>query len=206
MIYIRTVMTRDEMDRIEIEKQREIGKQLLIVDIIHYENDHVAKGGVSFVSRDQMTGWTSMDEKELTKIGDTCARLDGFNLASSAAWKYCGGEYEKNAYMFALSTYRRLGYVMVEVLDIEIFPDFFRKSARGNYEEYCKKHEDFPVGEEFADVTVFEQIMRHYLEFFVNSVVEAMDSNYDWDVIKRMLRSTISEERFELLRDYVKMG
>ena len=40
------------MKREEIEKQREIGKQLFLVNILHYENDHVRKGGFSFLSRD----------------------------------------------------------------------------------------------------------------------------------------------------------
>lgn len=44
------------MDRSDIEKQRKIGKILLIIDIIHYENDRAAKSGFSFVDMDRMSG------------------------------------------------------------------------------------------------------------------------------------------------------
>lgn len=48
----------------EIDIQRKIGKQLFLVNILHYENDRARKGGFSFLSRDDLAEWASMTEEE----------------------------------------------------------------------------------------------------------------------------------------------
>ena len=44
----------------DLYTQREIGKQLFLVDILHHENDRVRKGGYSFISRDSLAACASM--------------------------------------------------------------------------------------------------------------------------------------------------
>ena len=56
------------MKKEEIEKQREIGKQLFLVNILHYENDRARKGGYSFLSRDKLAAWASMTKEELDRF------------------------------------------------------------------------------------------------------------------------------------------
>ena len=101
------------MDRAEIEKQRDIGKQLMLVDIIHCENDSARKGAFSFVSKDELAKWASMEKEELGRLINTCADLDPFNMACNVAHE-CASyneEYkkDKNAYSFMLHSFLRHG-------------------------------------------------------------------------------------------------
>ncbi len=53
------------MTKEEIYTQREIGKQLFLVDILHHENDRVRKGGHSSISRDSLAACASMTKEEV---------------------------------------------------------------------------------------------------------------------------------------------
>ena len=53
----------------DIDKQREIGKQLFMIDIIHYENDRSIEGGLSFLSRDKLAACAVI--KAFNDIGRT---------------------------------------------------------------------------------------------------------------------------------------
>ena len=61
--------------------------------------------------------------------------------------------------------------------------------------------EEFPVTEKYSEGIVFEGIMKHYIVHFIETVKDAERKGYDWDVINRMLRFEISQERFQELKE-----
>ncbi len=73
----------------EMDIQREIGKQLFLINILHYENDRARKGGYSFLSRDRLAAWASMTKEELDSFIDVCGSLDPYNMATEAANACC---------------------------------------------------------------------------------------------------------------------
>ena len=191
------------MDRAEIEKQREIGKQLMLVDIIHYENDSVMKGSFSSVSKDELAKWASVEKEELGRLVNTCADLDPFNMACNVAHE-CASyneEYkkDKNAYSFMLHSFLRHGEMILLVIGHVEISAYCEGNAKANYESYQKKMEEFPVDEKYSKGSTLEGIMTLYIQHFIKTVKDAVSQGYDWDVINRMLRFDISQERFQEL-------
>ena len=73
------------MELDEIKKQREIGKYLMVVDIIMYENEHHKGTGISFVSIEDLAAWASIKEEEVETLVEYCKRFDTHRIAISVA-------------------------------------------------------------------------------------------------------------------------
>ena len=193
------------MDREEVNIQRIIGKQQMLVDIIHYENDMARKGGFPFVSKDELAKWASIEKEELSDFIDVCSNLDPFNLARNVAHECAlyGEEYkrEENAFRFMMHSFLRFGEIILELVYIDEISSFCEGIAKGNFEAYQAKMEEYPVTEKYSEGVVFEGIMKHYIEHFIEVVKDAESKGYDWDVINRMLRFEISSERFHELEE-----
>ena len=189
------------MDRAEIEKQREIGKQLMLVDIIHYENERVMKGAFFSVSKDELAKWASMEKEELGRLVNTCADLDPFNMACNVAHECASHNEEykkdKNAYSFMLHSFRSHGEMILLLIGQVEISAYCEINAKENYESYKKKMEEFPVDEKYSKGSTLEGIMTLYILHFIKAVKDAVGQGYDWDVISRMLRFDISQERFQ---------
>ncbi len=78
-------------------KEREIGKQMLLVDIIHTENDIITSGGTSFLSTKKFAKYAHMEEDEAEKYIKTVNSLLLDEIAVSAAKKLC--KKKDNSYM-----------------------------------------------------------------------------------------------------------
>lgn len=190
------------MKKEEIEKQREIGKQLLLVNILHYENDRARKGGYSFLSRDNLAAWASMTKEELDRFIDVCGALDPYNMAAEAAKECCRKEpfkSEKDAYCFVLSTYYRMGDFFAATLDIDKFEEHCKKFSEYNYQTYSEKHEEYSVDESYSTPEIYEKVMSFYIRYLVAVIKEVIGEGYAWDVISSMTRTDISEERYNSL-------
>lgn len=190
------------MDWEEIEKQRLIGKQLMIVDLIHIENDKVHKTGFSFVTTENLQKWSGMEESEVKKLVDTCTYMDDFELSCEAA-----GDFERiqnkttgsNAYMFYLSIYRRLGSTALIALNKEDLDDYCNHAAKINHEQYKEKYPEYPIDEAMGKAEILKKALEHYIRWFVKHCTIALEAGYDWDVVIRMARTEISQDRFKVL-------
>ena len=190
------------MKKEEISKQREIGKQLFLVNILHYENDRALKGGYSFLSRDNLAAWASMTKEELDRFIDVCGALDPYNMAAEAAKECCRKEpfkSEKDAYCFVLSTYYRMGDLFAATLDIDKFEEHCKKFSEYNYQTYSEKHEEYSVDESYSTPEIYEKVMSFYIRYLVAVIKEVISEGYAWDVISSMTRTDISEERYNSL-------
>ncbi len=190
------------VDETNIKKQREIGKQLLLVDIIHAENDKVMKGSFSRLSSNDLVRWTSMTNEEVDHFIEVCSVLDPWNMAKAAAKKYRTEStfgVDTIVYGFVLSTYYRMGNLFVQSVKLDRFGYFCEKFSELNYEEYCEICKDFPVDESYASSEFFEEAMRFYIRYFVSVIKEVISEGYDWDVIVSMTRTDITEDRYQRL-------
>lgn len=190
------------MDDTNIKRQREIGKQLFLVNILHSENDRVRKGGYSFIDRDELADWASISIDELNRFIDICACLDPTNMVINAADNYCENDTfknKRNVRWFIVSTYYRMGALFTGSLLIDKFNECYKDMSEYNYERYCEIHEEKPVDELFATPEVFEEIMVFYIKYFLSAVKEVLSEGYDWDVVAAMTRTDISEERYNKL-------
>ena len=131
--------------------------------------------------------------------------MDSFNLARNVAHE-CAcyrEEYkrEKNAFGFMMHSFLRFGEIILVIIDIDEISTFCERIAKRNFEDYQTKMEEFPVTEKYSEGIVFEGIMKHYIAHFIETVKDAERKGYDWDVINRMLRFEISQERFQELKE-----
>ena len=197
------------MEREEILKQRQIGKQLFLIQMLHCENDWVRDGGFSFLSRDKLATWADMSKEELDHFIAVCALLDPYSIATEAAkdFAYYGDEdvkKERNAHWFVLSVYFRLAGMLIERINPNELPVICMGLAESNYKRYCEKHAEYPVDSSFGTPAMLERIMEFYLRYFVTCLKQVISEDFNWDVIAKMTGREISEERFHMIEDSIK--
>jgi hypothetical protein len=190
------------MNTDEVLKQRNIGKYLMIVNIILTENDHAMCSGFSFVSREEIATWASVEEKEIDDLMAYCRAFDKYIIATEAANKFPRsnglGDYD-NVHFYVAYTGKRFGEAFILEHDFPIREDLYGDIANDHYETYCKKWKNYPVSEKFRSAELFIRIMRNYEKRFIGLVFAAMKAGYDWDVICEMIGYKIERERFDIL-------
>ncbi len=187
------------MDKTEIERQRNIGKQMLLVDILHAENEKARNGAFCFVSKDTMSNWASMEKEEFDKFFEMCSWLSQYPLANDVARGCARREEYKcdiNAYAFIRYSYLHLGgSVLVNQC---LFPNAIESlceiNAEEHYKTYMKKYTDYPVQDKYSSVGVLSDILQFYLDSFIELANEALSRGYDWDVICRMRGLKLSQD------------
>lgn len=187
------------MDKTEIERQRNIGKQMLLVDILHAENENARNGGFCFVSKDDMANWASMEKDEFKEFFDVCSWLSRYPLADDVA----GGcsrreEYKSdiNAYAFIRYTYLHMGdpVLIIQNMIPNATETYSEVNAEEHYKSYMEKYKAFPVQDRYSSAEVLADILQFYLDNFIERAKEALDKGYDWDVICRMRELKISQD------------
>ena len=187
------------------KKQRDVGKQLLLVNIIHSENDRALEGGCSFLSTDDLAKWASMTKYELDNFINVCAALDPYCMARDAAEECCKEEpfrSEGNAYFFVMVTFSRMGKRFAASLDIDKFEDYCRTVSEQNYKTFCEKYGEYPVPNTFSSPEILKKMMGFYIKYMLTIINKTISQGYDWAVITSMTRSRISEERYQSLVDF----
>ncbi len=184
----------------EVDKQRLIGKQLVLVDIIHEENDRALRGGVFYPEIDDFARWASVDKDEMEAFINVCASLDKLKLCECAAKKYAydcrliDGDY---AYLFLLYTFQKNSYYFVHDLDLNSISEICEVMAESNYTSYCDEMKNKQVGENCSNTELFELIVLGFLDYYTSVVKEAVALGFDWDVVNRMCRFDVSRNRFD---------
>ncbi|MBR0147718.1 MAG: hypothetical protein IJM23_00825 [Lachnospiraceae bacterium] len=179
------------------EKQREIGKQLFLVNILHHENDKVANGGYSTLSRERIAAWASMTKDEIDDFIDACSVLDPHNISSEVAERYCDEyAYEDERYCFVKFTCYSNGITFAVLIDIDKFEHCCKGISKYNYQKYSEKFKEYPIDESYATPEVFGAIMRFYIQILLETIRDVLFDGYDWDVVTNMTRIGITEERY----------
>ncbi len=194
------------LDETEIERQREIGKQLFLVSVLREENERASRGAITHISRETLAKGASMDRDDLDKFIDACVSLCKIKLEARAAQELAFGEVfrsEAYAYSYIMNTYLEYGTFVLLDLNLDVIKDYCEGEADEHYYAYNELYENKKVGIIFLKPEVFETILKHYIKYFVRIMNEVMGLGYDWDIINAMLGYQISKERFEILKDFV---
>ena len=193
------------MDFDEIQKQREIGKYLMVVDIIKYENEHHKGTGISFVSIEDLAAWASIKKEEVETIVEYCKRFDPYWIAISVVNQLTAEieifKSDENAAYFTIQTCRSFGQLFIchPYTDLKARLDDL---AVLNYDNYLAVWATtWPINEAFKDTWIFERIMHSYVQAFCNLFKEAPEHGYDWDVINRIIGFEVTKERFSALQE-----
>ena len=193
------------MELDEIKKQREIGKYLMAVDIIRYENEHHKGTGISFVSIEDLAAWASIKKEEVETLVEYCKRFDPHRIAISVANQLTADievfKSDENATYFTIQTCRSLGQLFIchPYMDLKAR---LNDLAALNYDNYLAVWATpWPINEAFKDTGIFERIMHSYVQSFCRLFKEALEHGYDWDVINRIIGFEVTKERFSALQE-----
>ena len=188
----------------ELIKQREIGQQIMVIRMVHEENEKVSRGGFSFLSRNKIAKWAQKSEEELENFLNDIAVLDEFNICRDAAWAYAN-ELPNDAYWFFLSTFRKHGYFYIEsTLGIKKSYDPYSEGMKDLASINARNIIDINglyVDEEIQSAARFEDSLKFYFKFYINRIEEVVSKGYDWDVVCEMLRE--DKEFTDLIRTLV---
>ncbi len=191
------------MDNEEIQKQREIGKYLLMIDIIQKEQK--SPSGYSFISSDDLANWASVDKDEISNLADCCYKFEAYHHAFISAYRIK----EKlpciktdNDIKFLIYTIFRENYLFVQYLIYNDQNDYYENIANRNYEKYCKSFADIhPVSENFRSSDLFRLIFINYISYFCSLFEYVLSYGYDWDVANKIADINISKKRFDYLKE-----
>ena len=188
----------------EVEKQREIGKQILLVRIIQCENDKAERGLMSRIDRDDMAEWASISKREINNLINICGELNWYcfirDLALYVAYskKYSGNQ---DVFLFLFYTYMKNGRKILTDIDPDLMDEFCSKKYLKNYYGYNRTAECDFIGKEYATPEFMENALDNCVSYYVYLIRQALSHGYDWDVIKEMTKTEITKERFRVLEE-----
>lgn len=192
-----------KINKEEQNMQQEIGQQIMIVRMVHDENNIVSKGGFSFLNTSKIAKWAQKSEEEMGEFLDAISALYELKICVDAAMKYAEG-LSVDAFGFFLSTFRMYGYYYIEnMLGIKqpFDPNFDRikELAKINAKKIIDK--GIIVDEEIQSAERFEDSLQFYFKFYISRIAEVVDKGYDWDVVSEMLGE--DKEFTELIKPLV---
>ncbi len=185
----------------EINRQREIGKQILLINILKNESEKAARIGISFVSKEDIVQWTAMTMDEVEVFYNTYEKLQREYLAINAACKLRNNSVALNSQdlnSFLFYTYNHIDENLLKGYSIESFTKYCKDHAKENYERF-QKTKITETREILGTINTFELIISNYLRVLVANVGEAFRSGYEWDVISEMLWCDITRADYDLL-------
>lgn len=179
----------------EMKMQRFIGEQIIVVRILHCESEKVSKGGVSFVTVDNLSTWMGCDSSDVIKLRDMTCRLDPFEISVSAAKQYTQ-ILSTTEYAFFLNLYNGFGRMYIRMKLWGIQADI---TAWGEASEKRCRESNIKI-----DTVHTEESLTAGLEFFFDYYMENVRQalhEYDAEVVREML--CINEKQFEAVKKYL---
>lgn len=193
------------MDKSEITVQRKIGQQLMMLSIIQHERERAERIGFSYVDKKRLELWSVMNRDDLDRFLQVCGTLDSYTIGTEAAQEYIKSDdfyQDDNVYIFILSTIHQYGDLFVLYRNLKDNQDL-ESLAKHNYLRFNDLYKAYHVDPSIATVEEFAKMIRFYIGYFVRRIKAALSEGYDWDVVKKATRLTLSESRFhELAVDY----
>ena len=192
------------IDESEILRQREIGKQLMVVNILKCEN----KGSISLISIDDLAKWASYTKEKMRDFYSLCSRFYYYNLCTNAARMYirCNTDkYDltKNAFSFVGHTYfheREYYFNMINDIHNPSREDLYNlnieERKQAVYNSYCKIYKDQPIENSLNNVDFYKSILQFLINYIRNMTDDALSLGYDWDVIKVLLELNVSYDDY----------
>lgn len=188
----------------DIIDQRNIGKQLMLVNILRRENEKAQELGLSYIDKDDIVSWSMVSKEEVSDFVSTFTSLDKKILAANAAneFKYNSiTPLNPNLFSFLFFTYKNIGEDLFKCCSYSTnsLIEYGDHHAKENYQRYVKD-----IGSELGEVlgtpSGYLAVIRSYLQFFVRTVNSILKKGYEWDVVSEMLWCDIDRD------DYIKLS
>ncbi len=185
-----------------LERQRKIGKQLMMVNIIHVRNDREIRGcWPGLLSIDDLSEWSLIERDEIGDLVEATNCLYDSLMARDFSWELYSGsnDYKGNCLIFLKETMLNHGNNVLPNYDNEYITEYSIREADKNYIDYLRKYPGATDKKEYATPTMFRKILEYYVKNTVHSIGEVVADGYDWAVIKEMLRCDLTEEKYKEL-------
>lgn len=187
------------------EKERLIGKQLLLVNCIKDGNETSLNGGFPSVFTEDLVKWSGLSEADIRALGSACELLHPVTQTreiSLKMWHAYSGE--AHIGLFSKYAYKQYSSLILEYVDIDKFKKVCDGLAKPFYQLYSGTFPEYPVSEAAGTPDIFYQLMRLFVECFVASIHDVQKMGFEWDVIKEMLDFPLTMERFKELEELAK--
>jgi len=182
-----------------IERQRKIGKQLMLVNIIHVENDNEIRGWwTNRMTTDDLSKWSLIEKDEITDLIEATHCLYEYLLARDFSIELLTGDrnYFSDCLIYLEETMLNHGNKVLLNYDKEFITEYSIKEAEKNYYNFQKEYPEEPVKKEHATPQIFREILEYYVENTVHTIEEVVSEGYDWAVIKEMLGCDLTEKKY----------
>ena len=182
-----------------IERQRKIGKQLMLVNIIHVENDKEIRGfWGNRMTTDDLSMWSLIERDEIIDLIDATHCLYDNLLAQDFSYELLSSndDYSSDCLIYLEETMLNHGNMVLKNYGKEFISEYSIKEAEKNYFNYKKKYPGVPVKKEYATPQRFRRILEYYVKSIIHTIEEVVSEGYDWAVIKEMLRCDLTEEKY----------
>ena len=166
----------------EIQKQRLIGQQILVVRMMKEAEDKVTRGGFSFLRLEEIAKWMGCTLDDVVRLRDMMTKLDSFHLAAKASEQYTESS---NEYGFYLLTFRTLGTRYIEKVLHHSTIDFAEMMELNRAKI---KESDLAIEEGIQTEKGLSDALQFFFAYFMDSIRTAKQDGYDWAVIKEMLQ------------------
>lgn len=195
--------------RVDIMKQRKIGKQQLLVNIIQRENIYPIRKSflmpsIPSISPEDVMKWSSMTPEEIELLLRACDDLTSSKLSSDTicqSTKMEDYEREKNKLHFMVYTYRKYGDRLLHDVELESLDSFYENEAEKNYDGFCTLWEEEYRGDDFQSKRdAFQSAIEKYVRHFIETVEGFLEEGIEWEVITEMLERKMTEQRFSALK------
>jgi len=191
-----------------INKEREIGQQILLVKIIKSINRRNLSTGISFIDKDDIMEWASLSKGDVDKLINCCAALDDYRLSFDAAIQLELAhifKWEENLVLYTFALFSRLGWLVATQFNLSELSNYCKNSANDVYIIYCERRPDNPVSTELTTPEAMERGILFFLKYFVEQIDYVNSNGFHWDVIKTMFGHEITEERVNQIRAFLEL-
>ena len=167
------------MERTEIERQRKIGQQIMLIRLINEEQEKQALGLYSWIKKSDIATWMDEDIDTVEAIVSDCMQLSRFNAVNSAAISYCRSRRGID-----------IGYVVRVMYRYGIlYTNLALENKKLDY-EICRVsdlEEDYQgTDRSILSAEGFKDILDFYMENYINLARQISDKGYDDDVMDLM--------------------
>lgn len=168
------------MDEWEIDEQRKIGKQLMIINIL---KSSYCDNQLSDVNFEDLVEWSDLDSEEINLLIEVYNKLRFSSLTQCAAIGYTEGkpaEYCEFIYIL----YNQLGKIIFGVSESNIQYYKNLKTSIVNRISLCFENR---LPDEYTNELAIDDAMAYFKEFVVSTVYYIIECGIDISIVKKCL-------------------
>ena len=195
----------NQVDSFEIMRQREIGKQIMLVDIIQSENDLVKKHGIpSYTKIKDLAKWANMKEEDVEDFAYACRLADTYfvHIDALGLFPYIDKDNKDNERHFLFCSCDNLKDIIFDNVDDINNTIIIEVIVIKNFIKICEHWPRMLISEKYADVSLMGSFVEYYICYYVKRIKKILSMGYDWDVVCKMLRYNLSKDKYYVLEEF----